>query len=127
MSLRSLLTAANLSAYAFGAVCFLSAPPFMGLPVPRRASAEYYAQKNIWLASISPIPMTPKTAGYFGAVLRVGLGLGLVVGGQWRTGALVVMGSVVGVGTVLAARDGRPMGPQWLMLAATALVWLANG
>ncbi|KAF2175781.1 hypothetical protein K469DRAFT_701476 [Zopfia rhizophila CBS 207.26] len=124
--LHTFLNPANISAYAFSALCLLSTLPFIGIPFPRHTSAEYYAQKNIWLASLSPVPISPKTAGYLGAILRIGLGAGLAIGGTARMSALGVMGSVATVGTVLAWRDERPMGPQWGMLGATAMVWALN-
>ncbi|KAJ7069595.1 hypothetical protein C8F01DRAFT_1245793 [Mycena amicta] len=104
----------------FGALCILSAIPFLGIPFPSRAAAEYYATKNHWLAENYGV--TPKQAGYFGAVVRVGVGAGVIYP-PTRMVALALNGAIVVRGTALAWRNERPMLPQYGMLLT--MVWCA--
>lgn len=127
----------NLSAAAsttYGVLCIASALPFAGVSVPWARSprpgagswVDYYAEKNAWMARLSGGRLTPRQAGYAGAALRVTVGLCCVWGSPpaVREAALLANGAVVARGTVLAARDGRPMRPQWTMLGAIALCLL---
>ncbi|KAI2602196.1 hypothetical protein GGR54DRAFT_533049 [Hypoxylon sp. NC1633] len=99
----------------FGLLCIASALPFVGIPFPTRAWATYYAEKSAWMATRSGL--TPKQAGYAGAILRLGVGSACIYPST-RLAALAVNGIVVGYGTVSAYRNGRPMRPQWNMLCA---------
>ncbi|KZV98638.1 hypothetical protein EXIGLDRAFT_292804 [Exidia glandulosa HHB12029] len=109
--------------FAFGVFCILTAPPFIGIPFPTRRAADYYASKNDWLSSLSGRRESPTQAGYLGAVMRVLLGLGLS-SPQYRRVSCVFMLAVVGPGTVFAVRDGKPLLPQFGMLAAIAACWI---
>lgn len=108
-------------AYTFGAFCILSAPPFIGIPFPSRRASSYYASKNEWLSDLTGKRLNPVQAGYFGATVRVLLGLGLI-SQRFRRPSCAVNGAIVSVGTVYAVRDGRPLLPQVGMLAAIAVV-----
>lgn len=121
------------AATTYGGLCIASALPFAGVSVPwitpRRSSddswADYYAEKNAWMARLSGDRLNPRQAGYAGAALRVAVGLCCVWGQPAvREAALLANAAVVAWGTVLAARDGRPMRPQWTVLGATALCLL---
>lgn len=121
------------AATTYGGLCIASALPFAGVSVPgitsRRSDDDswvsYYAEKNAWMARLSGDRLTPRQAGYAGAALRVAVGLCCVLGPRAvREAALLANGAVVARGTVLAARDGRPMRPQWTMLGAIALCLL---
>lgn len=113
----------------YGGLCIASALPFAGVSVPwtifRRSDdsswVDYYAEKNAWMARLSGDRLTPRQAGYAGAALRVAVGLCCIWGPPVREAALLANAAVVARGTVLAARDGRPMRPQWTMLGAIAL------
>lgn len=107
---------ANLFAYGFGAMCISTALPFVGIPFPKKETAAYYQRKNEWNAKLSGYRISSGTAGILGATLRVGVGLGVVFPST-REVTLLIKGAIVSVGTVLAYRDGRPMKPQWTMLA----------
>ena len=117
------------AATAYGGLCIASALPFAGVSVPwitsRRSDdswVAYYAEKNAWMARLSGDRLTPRQAGYAGAALRVAVGLCCVCGPPAvREAALLANAAVVARGTVLAARDGRPMRPQWTVLGATVL------
>lgn len=117
------------AATIYGGLCIASAPPFAGVSVPwiqsRRSDGsswvDYYAEKNAWMARLSGDRLTPRQAGYAGAALRVAVGLCCVWGPPVREAALLANAAVVARGTVLAARDGRPMRPQWTVLGATVL------
>lgn len=121
------------AATTYGGLCIASALPFAGVSVPwittsRRSGdswVAYYAEKNAWMARLSGDRLTPRQAGYAGAALRVAVGLCCILGPPAvREAALLANGAVVARGTVLAARDGRPMRPQWTMLGAIALCLL---
>lgn len=120
------------AATTYGVLCIASALPFAGVSVPwttsRRSDdswVNYYAEKNAWMARLSGDRLTPRQAGYAGAALRVAVGLCCVRGPPAvREAALLANAAVVARGTVLAARDGRPMRPQWTVLGATALCLL---
>lgn len=126
------------AATAYGGLCIASALPFAGVSVPwittsrRRAPGgggdpwvDYYAEKNAWMARLSGGRLTPRQAGYAGAALRVAVGACCVWGPPAaREAALLANAAVVARGTVLTARDGRPMRPQWTMLGAIALCLL---
>ncbi|KAF7325044.1 Major facilitator superfamily transporter [Mycena kentingensis (nom. inval.)] len=114
---RTLSTAVSST---FGALCITSALPFIGIPFPSQSWADYYADKNKWLAELSSGRLTPAQAGYAGALLRVGVGACCIYP-PTREAALLLNGAVVCRGTVLAYRDERPMRPQWTMLSAIAL------
>lgn len=104
----------------FGALCITSALPFVGIPFPTRAWATYYADKNRWMSQLSNGYLTPKQAGYAGALLRVMVG-SCCIYQPTRIAALLVNGVIVCRGTVVAYRDARPMRPQWNMLGAVGL------
>jgi hypothetical protein len=108
-------------AYAFGAFCILSAPPFIGIPFPSRQASTYYTQKKQHLSELSGKRLTPDQAGYVSAALRILLGFGLI-SQRYRRLSCMVNGAIVSVGTVVAIRDGRPLMPQVGMLAAIAAV-----
>ncbi|KAH6658761.1 hypothetical protein BKA67DRAFT_558981 [Truncatella angustata] len=110
----------NVVSTAFGLLCITSAIPFIGIPVPTKSWVIYYAEKNKWLSELSGRRLSPKQAGYAGALLRVTVGI-CCMHPVTREAALVLNGVVVSRGTVLAHRDGRPMSPQWIMLSAIAL------
>lgn len=121
------------TATLYGGLCIASAPPFAGISVPwiktRRSSdaaswVAYYADKNAWMARLSGNRLNPRQAGYAGAALRVAVGACCIWGPPVREAALLFNGAIVVRGTVLAARDGRPMRPQWTMLGAIALCLL---
>lgn len=122
------------AATTYGGLCIASALPFAGVSVSvpwttsRRSDdswVDYYAEKNAWMARLSGDRLTPRQAGYAGAALRVAVGLCCVWGPRAvREAALLANAAVVARGTVLAARDGRPMRPQWTMLGAIALCLL---
>ncbi|KAG8161952.1 hypothetical protein KVR01_007717 [Diaporthe batatas] len=130
----------NLSTAAatlYGGLCIASALPFAGVHVsipwvtPRRPPGNsqswlaYYAEKNAWMARLSGGRLTPRQAGYAGAALRVAVGACCIWGSRLvREAALLLNGAVVARGTVLAARDGRPMRPQWTMLGVIGLCLL---
>lgn len=124
----------NLSAAAatvYGGLCIASALPFAGVSIPwvtsrRRGDSwvAYYAEKNAWMARLSGDRLTPRQAGLAGAALRVAVGACCIWGPPVREAALLVNGAIVARGTVLAARDGRPMRPQWTMLGAIGLCLL---
>lgn len=116
----SLSTWSNIASRTFGTLCILSSLPFLGIPFPTKSSATYYADKNRWLSQLSNGYLTPQQAGFAGAALRIAVGLGCVFP-RTRVPALLLNGAVVGRGTVMAHRDGRPMGPQWGMLSAIAV------
>ncbi|CAJ2507099.1 Uu.00g082850.m01.CDS01 [Anthostomella pinea] len=109
----------------FGALCIASALPFVGIPVPTRSWAIYYADKNRWLSKLSGERLTPKQAGYASALLRLAVG-SCCIYPPTRIPALLVNGAVVCRGTVVAYRDGRPMRPQWTMLGAVGLCLLTE-
>ena len=114
----------HLVAYAFGIFCILSAPPFIGIPFPNSRASSYYATKNIWITNIAArwgINVTPKQAGYFGATVRIILGLAFI-STRYRRPSCAAMGAVVGYGTVRAVKDAKPLMPQLGMLAAVATV-----
>ncbi|KAL1882807.1 hypothetical protein Daus18300_000445 [Diaporthe australafricana] len=123
------------AATAYGGLCIASALPFAGVRVPvpwttsRRSDDDswvaYYAEKNAWMARLSGDRLTPRQAGCAGAALRITVGLCCIWGTRAvRETALLANAAVVARGTVLAARDGRPMRPQWTMLGAIALCLL---
>ncbi|POS72380.1 hypothetical protein DHEL01_v209225 [Diaporthe helianthi] len=123
------------AATVYGGLCIASALPFAGVSVPWvtfRSSGDseswvaYYAEKNAWMARLSGDRLTPRQAGYAGAALRVAVGACCIWGPPVREAALLANTAVVARGTVLAARDGRPMRPQWTMLGAIA-VCLVSG
>ncbi|KAG7046769.1 integral membrane protein [Colletotrichum scovillei] len=113
-------TLSNLASYTFGGLCILSALPFVGIPFPNRRAADYYAGKSEWMSQIFRRRLTPGQAGYFGAALRIAVGAAVIVP-ETREPALLFNGAVVTYGTVRAFVDGRPMLPQWGMLAAIAI------
>ncbi|KAF7298817.1 Dienelactone hydrolase endo-1,3,1,4-beta-D-glucanase [Mycena indigotica] len=117
LSLVRIHPISTISNSVFGALCMLSAIPFLGIPFPSRAAAEYYATKNHWIAENYGV--TPRQAGYFGAVVRTGVGLGVIYP-TTRPLALALNAAIVVRGTALAWRDGRPMLPQYGMLATMA-------
>ena len=104
-------------AYLFGSLCILSAPPFLGYSFPNARAALYYAKKNEWVSSLSGDRMSPVQAGYFGAGLRIFMGLG-VISTRYRSPTLLLTGSVIGLGTFAAVRDGKPLLPQFGMVGA---------
>ncbi|KAI0874557.1 hypothetical protein GGS24DRAFT_459134 [Hypoxylon argillaceum] len=104
----------------FGSLCIVSALPLIGIPFPTRAWASYYADKNRWMSQLSKGYLTPNQAGCVVAALRIAVGLGCMYQ-PTRVAALLVNGTVVCRGTMVAYRDGRPMSPQWTMLGAIAL------
>lgn len=119
------------AATTYGGLCIASALPFAGVSIPGTTSrrwVDYYAEKNAWMARLSGDRLTPRQAGYAGAALRVAVGLCCVLGPPAaREAALLANAAVVARGTVLAARDGRPMRPQWTMLGAIVLcLWLGR-
>lgn len=73
------------------------------------------------MAKLTGDRLTPRQAGYAGAALRIAVGLCCIWGHPVREAALLANAAIVARGTVLAARDGRPMRPQWTMLGAIAL------
>ncbi|KAL7627943.1 hypothetical protein AAE478_002138 [Parahypoxylon ruwenzoriense] len=113
-------TLSDLTSITFGALCITSALPFIGIPFPNQAWASYYADKNRWMSRLSSGYLTPKQAGYAGALLRVAVG-SCCIYQPTRFAALLVNGAVVCRGTMVAYRDGRPMTPQWTMLGAIGL------
>jgi hypothetical protein len=114
MQLRA---ASDLASYAYATFCFLNALPFIGIPFPRRATVEYYKRKNEWNVKLSGGRLTPEQAGIAGCAFRVLNGL-LVIYPPTRLLAHATIGTAIGFGTFLAFRDGRPMIPQFGMLAA---------
>ncbi|KAI2626750.1 hypothetical protein GGR54DRAFT_483424 [Hypoxylon sp. NC1633] len=110
----------DLSSATFGALCIASALPFVGIPFPSRDWATYYADKNHWVSRLSGGLLTPKQAGYAGALLRVVVGFSCIYQ-PTRTAALLVNGAILSWGTIAAYRDGRPLIPQWTMLGAIGL------
>ncbi|KAI1400941.1 hypothetical protein F4819DRAFT_353169 [Hypoxylon fuscum] len=112
----------DLVSTTFGAVCIASALPFVGIPSSSRAVA-YYADKNRWMSQLSGGHLTPRQAGFAGALLRVAVG-SCCIYPPTRVAALAANGMVVCYGTVAAFRDGRPMRPQWSMLGAMGLCLL---
>lgn len=110
---------------AFGSLCLLSALPFVGVPIPSRAWADYYRGKNEWLSQLSGNRLTPIGAGVCGAMLRIGVGLACI-NRDTREPTLLINGSIVVGGTIFAYRDGRPMRPQLTMLGAIAVCLLLN-
>lgn len=119
-TMADISTLSNLSSYTFGGLCILSALPFVGIPFPNRRAADYYAGKSEWMSQIFRRRLTPGQAGYFGAALRIAVGAAVIVP-ETREPALLFNGAVVTYGTVRAFVDGRPMLPQWGMLAAIAV------
>ena len=118
----------NYLAYSFGTFCILSALPFVGVPFPSRAAADYYAGPNgkiKWISDLSGHRITSKQAGYFGAGQRIVLGLCLI-SPKFRRPSAALMGIVVSYGTVVAVRDGRPLLPQIGMLSAIAAVLISG-
>ncbi|KAI3554862.1 hypothetical protein CABS03_08299 [Colletotrichum abscissum] len=113
-------TLSNLASYTFGGLCILSALPFVGIPFPNRRAADYYAGKSEWMSQIFRRRLTPRQAGYFGAALRIAVGAAVIVP-EMREPALLFNGAVVTYGTIRAYVDGRPMLPQWGMLAVIAV------
>lgn len=111
---------ADVASKAFGVLCITSAFPFVGIPIPTRSWATYYAGKNEWLSQLSGRRLNPTQAGYAGALLRIVVGA-CFLSPTTREAALLFNGAVVCCGTVLAYRDGRPMRPQWTMLGAITL------
>ncbi|KAH8881685.1 hypothetical protein GQ53DRAFT_832185 [Thozetella sp. PMI_491] len=118
-------TIATVSNVAFGLMCIGSAAPFVGIPFPKKATADYYRRKNEWLAKLSGHRLTNMQAGYAGALLRISVGLG-VIWPQTREPLLLLNGAIVSVGTVLAIRDKKPMIPQWTMLGMVAWCLVTN-
>ncbi|KAI1404947.1 hypothetical protein F4819DRAFT_446038 [Hypoxylon fuscum] len=72
------------------------------------------------MSQLSGGRLTPKQAGFAGALLRVAVG-SCCIYPPTRVAALLVNGAVVSHGTMIAYRDGRPMAPQWTMLGAIGL------
>ncbi|KAF7299663.1 Dienelactone hydrolase endo-1,3,1,4-beta-D-glucanase [Mycena chlorophos] len=107
----------TLSNTLFGTLCILSSLPFLGIPFPSRATAEYYADKSAHMAEVYNI--TPGQAATIGGVGRTLVGLGVIYP-PTRWVALAVNGAVVLRGSTIAWRDGRPMLPQYGMLGAMA-------
>jgi hypothetical protein len=107
----------NIASYAYATFCILNALPFIGIPFPRQASVEYYKGKNAWNSQLSGGRVTPEQAGVLGAMFRVINGLAVIYP-QTRLPAHALVGTVIAYGTILAFRDGRPMIPQFGMLAA---------
>ncbi|KAF5517191.1 Efflux pump FUS6 [Colletotrichum aenigma] len=68
MSIRAI---ANLSNWSFGAMCILSALPFVVIPFPNQRAADYYAGMNRWISELSGGRLDSTQAGYAGAVLRI--------------------------------------------------------
>ncbi|KAK1456170.1 hypothetical protein CCUS01_10158 [Colletotrichum cuscutae] len=87
-------TLSNLASYTFGGLCILSALPFVGIPFPNRRAADYYAGKSEWMSQIFRRRLTPRQAGYFGAVLRIAVGAAVIVP-EIREPALLFNGAVV--------------------------------
>ncbi|KAK1854751.1 hypothetical protein CCHR01_02562 [Colletotrichum chrysophilum] len=112
-------TIANLSNWSFGAMCILSALPFVGIPFPNQRAADYYAGKNRWISELSGGRLDSTQAGYAGAVLRIAVGTAVLVPAT-REAALLINGAIVTRGTMLAVRDGKPLLPQWGMLGIVA-------
>jgi hypothetical protein len=113
----SLPQISSLASYAYATFCLLNALPFIGIPFPRRATVEYYKGKNAWIAKLSGGWLTVEQAGVLGAAFRTLNGLAVL----YRPTRLLAHGSVgmgIAYGTYLANRDGRPMIPQFGMLAA---------
>jgi hypothetical protein len=110
----------DLPSLTFGALCIVSALPFVGIPFPTRSWATYYAEKNRWMSQLSGGRLTPGQAGVAGALLRLTVGSACIYPAT-RLAALLANGAIVSRGTVLALRDGRPMGPQWRMLGAVGV------
>ncbi|KXH54116.1 hypothetical protein CSAL01_09215 [Colletotrichum salicis] len=119
-TMPDLSTLSTLSSYTFGGLCVLSGLPFIGIPFPNRRVADYYAGKSEWMSQIFGRRLSPRQAGYFGAALRIAVGAA-VVAPETRESALLFNGAVVTYGTIRAYADGRPMLPQWGMLAANAV------
>jgi hypothetical protein len=113
----------NIASRTFGALCILSSLPFIGIPFPSKSWSTYYAGKNKWNSDLSSGRLTPKQAGYVGALLRIVVGVGCIYPAT-RVKMLLVNGAIVFRGTMLAHRDGRPMVPQWTMLGAVGLCLL---
>ncbi|KAI8623915.1 hypothetical protein F5Y19DRAFT_456537 [Xylariaceae sp. FL1651] len=107
----------DIPSLTFGCLCIASALPFIGIPFPSRSWATYYADKNRWLSQVSGRRLTPRQAGFAGALLRITVGSACIYPAT-RLAALLANSAVVSYGTVLAYRDGRPKRPQWTMLGA---------
>ncbi|KAK1638061.1 hypothetical protein BDP81DRAFT_201157 [Colletotrichum phormii] len=119
-TMPDLSTLSTLSSYTFGGLCVLSALPFIGIPFPNHRATDYYAGKCEWMSQIFDRRVSPRQAGYFGAALRIAVGAA-VVAPETREPALLFNGAIVTYGTIRAYVDGRPMLPQWGMLAAMAV------
>ncbi|KAI1414430.1 hypothetical protein F5Y13DRAFT_16116 [Hypoxylon sp. FL1857] len=110
----------DIASITFGALCVASALPFVGIPFPNQSWADYYADKNKWLAMRSGGRLTAKQAGHAGALLRLAVG-SCCIYPPTRLAALTANGIVVCYGTVAAYQNSRPMRPQWSMLGAMGL------
>ncbi|KAI0835227.1 hypothetical protein F5Y06DRAFT_277025 [Hypoxylon sp. FL0890] len=104
----------------FGTLCLLSAVPLVGIPFPSRSWANYYEDKNKWIAFRTGGRLTAKQAGYAGALLRLAVG-SCCIYPPTRIAALTANSIVVSYGTVAAYQNSRPMSPQWSMLSAMGL------
>ncbi|KAJ6457593.1 hypothetical protein C8R45DRAFT_1032646 [Mycena sanguinolenta] len=119
LAMTSLQTLSKTS-ILFSVLCILSAAPFVGIPFPSRAAAEYYRDKSAWMAAtVFGNRITPTQAGYLSSVGRVLIGAGLIYP-PTREATLLVNGAIVSCGTVMAIRGGRLLLPQFGMLAAVA-------
>ncbi|KAJ6476381.1 hypothetical protein C8R45DRAFT_1009815, partial [Mycena sanguinolenta] len=120
IAMPSLETLSTASSTLFGVLCILSGAPFVGIPFPSRAAVEYYRDKSAWMAaSAFGNRITTTQAGYIGGGGRVLIGAGLIYP-PTREATLLVNGAIVSWGTVRAIRGGRPLLPQFGMLAAVA-------
>jgi hypothetical protein len=66
---------AKYSSYTFGALCIISAAPFLGFPFQSWKASDYYTQKNLWLSRLSGDRLSLTDAEILSAALRVTLGV----------------------------------------------------